>query len=329
MRRCNTPRITVFLFLAFWILPQVANGQLRNTNGQESGVMGAPRIQMLDARSVGMADATIADYTDITTINFNPANLSFVQNPAAVHLNTSQMMRNNLLAGVATFPVLNYRTHRIAAQMGFHYPGSYDRDWIYNQLDITLHPEPTIAMYQADVAYAWSFEDLLSLGIMNNLSYAQKNGNQYWAYRPTVGVTYAPSESISYGMVFRGPGTAITYQLDDSGNTTISDDWLQNSLEIGASFIYPVDTEVSYLALSLSNEKRFGESGLRYKGGLEVYVTPVLALRTGIIFQSDQVEYTPRFGFGVGRNLFRFDYALSYRNQFNEHFHQLGFSYRF
>lgn len=311
------------------IFPSAVSAQLRNTDGEETGMMGAPRVFMLDARSVAMGDATIADYTDLTTMNLNPATLSFVRNPGSVYLNTSQMMGNNLLTGKTSFPVYSGTTHRVAGQVGFHYPGTYQNDWLYDQLNITQLPEPEMELYQVDIAYAWSYENIVSIGLMNNLSYTGSDGQDHWAYSPAVGVVYVPSPSISYGIVFRGPGTAITYQIDEDGNTELSDEWLRNSLEIGASFLYPVDTDETYLALSLSNEKRFGESGLRYKGGLEAYVTPYIALRTGIIFQSDQALYTPRFGFGIGENNFRFDYALSYKNQFNEHFHQIGLSYRF
>lgn len=320
--------VTSFL-LIFILVPSDGYAQLRDNDGVLQGLKGAPRLFMPDTRTAAMGDATIADYTDITSVNINPAALSFVRNPLSVHVHTSQTWNNNVFGGQATVPLVLGRAHRAVGQFGYHHPAPDFMESISDHLGTTLHPEPQMDLFRFELAYSWSIEERVSLGIMNRVTHASDMEQSHWAYHPTLGIVYAPTQSISYGAVFRGPGRSLVYEIDDDGETNIISEYLLNSLEVGATLLYPVDTDHTYLAVSISNEKRFGEDGIHYKGGLEVYLTPIFALRMGVIFQSFQEQYTPRFGFGLGRNDFRFDYALSHKNYFNEHFHQIGMSFRF
>lgn len=318
--------------MAVFGLPLIAAAQLTDTTGVSEGLRGAPTIYKYDARTVAMGDATIADHTYISSININPANLSFLKSPLMVNFNSSQNWNNNLKVETLTVPVFMSRNHHIAGQVSYHHRGPEQT----NFLNPSPQPNPELELFQADFAYAWSYEDVLSLGIMGNFTFAEYRDLNIMSFFPAVGVLYAPSDWISYAMAMRGLGLgeSLIYEIDEQGETRMDHQDMRESLEIGATLHLPVDQDRTVVSISLANEKRFGESGLHYKGGVEVKPIPYLALRTGVILhqsvRNGQDEtFTPRFGIGIGKNRFMLDYGISYRNQPNERFHQLGVAIRF
>ncbi|MEX2574283.1 MAG: hypothetical protein WD317_08300 [Balneolaceae bacterium] len=281
---------------------------------------GVPLIYKFDARTAALANATVAESGAVSAVNINPATLSFVRNTQSVQLNTYQNWDSNLMLQNITFPALIRGEHRVAAQFGYHHRGFEAT----NVLGAGPSPMPDIMMYQADVAYAYSIENILSVGVFNNITFAQNEYARFWSYFANLGVLYAPSESVSYGIALRGLGRSITYELHESNRTLLGSQGLRQSLELGATLQFPVEVEDSYVSLSLANEKRFGENGIWYKGGLEIKPIPVLALRSGILYHPVNRIQIPRFGTGLLLDSLRLDYSFSYRNLPNERFHQLG-----
>jgi len=290
---------------------------------------GIPRVLKLSARTGALGDATVADPTDISSININPAALSFVRDFKNIQLNVFQNWNNNLMLENITVPALRRGGHNLAAQLGFHHKGSN----ITNLLGRSTVFEPQIRMYQVDLAYAYSVDNVLSFGIFNNITYAENDVAQYWTYYPTFGIIYAPSQSISYGIAFRGLGRTVGYNFVDLEDgpviTTLRSINLRESLELGATLQFPIDTDQTYLSLSLANEKRFGEEGIWYKAGLEWKSIPFVALRGGLLFQPERNIYAPRFGFGIITNMLAIDYMVSHSNRLVERYHQMALTFHF
>ncbi|MEX0648888.1 MAG: hypothetical protein WEA56_11090 [Balneolaceae bacterium] len=324
--------IILFMLTAV-ALPGEVWAQLTDTTGVSEGLRGAPRAYNYDARTTALGDATVADPTYLTGFNMNPATLSFVRDADVVQLNSYHAWNNNLMEQSITLPAIRYRNHRMAAQFGVIHNGINS----LNYRGESQVPEPNLNGAHMDLAYAISYENVLSFGILNSFRYAQNSNNNdgRWSYFASLGVLYAPSESVSYGVAFRGLGHSPVYQLAEagqlgnSGETILADQNLRESLELGATLKFPVDTDHNYLALSLANEKRFGEDGIWYKIGFEFYVVPALALRSGLLFQPDRDLYTPRFGLGLDVDILKIDYSVSYKDQIFEHFHQLGLTIYF
>lgn len=302
------------------VLPLTVFAQLSDNSNNENGLRGAPRVYKYGARTAALGDATIGDNTELSVINMNPAALSFIQDVLVLQINTIQNWENNLMLENATFPLLKTVSHTFAGQFAYHH-GGFEQT---NILGAAPLPQPQIEMYQFDLAYAFNFRNVLSFGILNNFTLAQNEIAQYWTYYPILGIMYAPSESISYGMAFRGLGRSVTYNFHSGGQTTLASQNLRESLELGATLHLPVDTDKTYLSLSIANEKRFGEDGIWYKAGMEIQRVPFLAFRGGIMFQPEAKVYAPRFGLGIVTDIIQLDYAISYDKRLYERFHQLG-----
>ncbi|HET6527552.1 MAG TPA: hypothetical protein VFG39_02255, partial [Balneolaceae bacterium] len=194
-----------FAALFAFILPKESQGQITDPTNTESGIRGAPRVYKFSARTTALGNATVAGIHDLMAINMNPASLAFVKNLNAVQLNIYQNWNNNLMLENLAFPVFASPHHTLAAQIGIHNGGIS----AFNLLGTNPLPQPSITMYQLDLAYAYTIDGVLSLGIMNNISFAQNNNDsqaQYWTSFFTLGVLYSPSQSVSYGLTFRGLG---------------------------------------------------------------------------------------------------------------------------
>lgn len=297
-------------------------GWAQLTDTTNAGQRGAPKIHKFNARTSAMADATVGEPADLSVINVNPAGLSFVQNHKTFQANISQNWNNNVMLENFTLPAFKFDNHIVAAQFAIHHDRGLES---FNILGTNPMPQPKITMYQVDMVYSYTIQDVLSFGILNNFSYAQNSIAQYWTYYPVFGMMYAPSQSISYGLAFRGLGRSVVYNvINDTGLTTLGSQDLRESLELGAALQFPVDTDNTYLSISVANEKRFGEEGIWYKAGIELKSFSYLALRTGLIFQPETDIYAPRFGIGLTSDLLTLDYAISYSKELYERYHQLG-----
>ncbi len=302
-------------------MPAEVWAQITDTTSTSDGMRGAPRVYKFGTRATALGDATVADNKDLSSINMNPAALSFVRNNIySVEINSMQNWNNNMMLENITFPVFQYYNHTIAGQFAIHHSGFEET----NILGTTPNPQPDMVMYQFDLAYSVTFQDVLSIGIFNDVTFAQNENAQYWTYYPVFGLMYAPSHSISYGVVFRGLGRSVTYLLADNGVTALGSQNLRESLELGATLQLPVDTDNTNFSFSLANEKRFGEEGIWYKAGVEVIGWSYIALRGGLLFQPETDVYAPRFGIGIVTNVLELNYAISYDDKLYERYHQLG-----
>lgn len=334
LNKQRTAFATLFLLIAMAI-PGEVWAQLTDQSGAENGLRGAPRAYKYDARTSALGDATVADPTLLSGYNMNPATLSFVQNPNVVQINSHHSWNNNLMQQTISLPAVQFDNHHLAAQVGVTHQGAN----ALNYLGDNNLPEPVMDGAHLDIAYAFSYENVLSLGMVNSFSLIQNNRTDSWSYFTTIGLLYAPSQSVSYGIAFRGLGTGPVYEIagadagneepEGEGETLLDFQDLRERLELGATLRFPVNTDNTYLALSLANEKRFGQDGIWYKAGLELEVIPSVALRSGILFQPERDLYTPRFGIGIDAKFVKIDYSISYKDQLFEHFHQLGLTIHF
>lgn len=307
----------IFFFLFTAMVPTQLQAQIDSTDIAQN--RGKPTLHKYDARTLSLAGATVADATRLTAININPASLTFVKHQNLVQLNISQNWNNDMVLGNMTFPIFRNNNHGIAGQVGIHQSGIESPEFIR---DNTLE-RPDISLYQFDLAYAYSLDNVLSFGIQNHFSFAHTQDHQSWTYFPTFGMLYSPSQSISYGVAYRGLGRNVFYRVQND-RTLLESEYQKNSLELGATLKFPVDTDQNYLALSLANEKRFEEDGIWYKTGLEVKPASFLLLRGGLLFRPEDEIYAGRFGIGIVTSMLELDYTLSSVDRLYENYHQLG-----
>lgn len=319
-----------FTYLSLLFIPAItllvslpAAAQVTDTTGTGTGLRGVPHVYKYDARSTALGEATVADPTNLSSININPAALSFVRHYNVVQVNSYQNWNNNLMTQNATFPVFAVDQHRFAGQLGFYHGGFNST----NPIGEAPFPEPDLNMYQFDLVYAYSLENVLSFGILNSTTLAQNDIARYWTNFTSLGLMYAPSQTLSYGFALRGLGRSVEYQITEEGSTTLGSQELRESIELGATIAFPVDNEETDVSLSLANEKRFGQNGIWYKLGLEGRALDIFKLRGGFLWHPDSEIFAPRFGVGIDSETIRLDYSISAQERLNERFHQLGITF--
>lgn len=278
-------------------------------------------------RSTALGNASVADYTELSSVYINPAVLSFVKKLKRVEFNSSQNWDNQFMLQNFTTPFLAYNRHRASLQTGLLHKGFGSDKMPASGLGST----PNLTMYRFDLAYAFLISPSISFGVLNSTSIAQNPRSNKAGSIVSFGMLYAPSKSVSYGLAFRGLGRNIGYMTSsaDSIKTELMTRNATESLELGATLNYPVDTDRTYFSLSIANEKRFGDPGIWYKMGLEVNLNilpklPQVHVRNGLIMQPEFEIYAPTFGLGMDFEKYSVSFAMSPGTQLQHRFHQLG-----
>lgn len=319
---CIRPLI-IFTFCLMFLSQNPALAQILN-NEANKGVLPS---QMVDTRSLSMGSTTVADVHGTPSIGINAALSGLFNQPSFIQFNSNHNWENNLMQYNLMLPTLSNGPHHITARFGFLQRG-------FEQLPYTSSstlPEPDITIYRAELAYAIAISEHFSLGTLQSISYSTANDNeeaQYWNYFADVGLVYAPDGPISYGLVFRGMGNETTYEIIETGQTTLGSRLARQSLEVGASLIFPVEKD-SYLSISFANEKQFDEKGLWYKGGMEIMPFSFINIRGGAMVNFNQSLFIPRMGLGINAGVFQIDYMIAPKSVIGEQFHQIGLTIQF
>lgn len=283
--------------------------------------------QMYDTRSLSMAGTTIADGNGRSSIGVNAALSGLFGKPSFAQINSNHNWDTNFLQHTLVLPTLSKGLHHFTGRFSYYHQG-------FEQLPFTNSatlPDPNIVMYRAELAYAIALSNHFSVGTLQSVSYTITDKNEdayYWNYFADIGLVYAPEGPVSYGLVFRGLGNKTTYEIIETGQTTLDSRLATQILEVGATLRYPIE-ERTFLSISFANEKRFGEEGLWYKSGIEITPFPLINIRGGAIVNFDQSDFIPRVGLGINTSLFRIDYMIAPNNSIGEHFHQFGLTFQF
>lgn len=283
--------------------------------------------QMFDTRSLSMANTTIADVYGRPSIGINAAIAGLFNKPSFIQFNSNHNWDSNLMQHVLTLPTLSRGLHHITARFGFIHQG-FDMLPFTNSSPV---PKPDVQMYRAEFAYAIAFSNHFSLGTLQSMSYTRTTKNQasdYWNYSADIGLVYAPDGAVSYGLAFRGLGHETRFEVVDTNQTTLDSRLATQVLEIGATVRYPIE-ERTYFSISFANEKRFGQDGLWYKGGIEIIPISFIDLRGGLMVNFDQSLFIPRMGLGINVGAFQIDYVIAPKNLIGEQFHQFGLTFQF
>lgn len=295
-----------------------------STSDENKGVIS---IQQFDTRSLSMGSATVSDLYGRASIGINPALSGLYMKKNVIQANSSFNWNTNLMQHTLTSPTVSIRNHHFTVRAGFINQGSNK----LNFFESDQLPDLDVSLYHAETAYAFAFSDAFSMGVLQNVTYTFNNDAKYWTYFTDIGFIYAPAENITYGMVFRGIGHEVNYEIIETSEasvTTLGSNLMQQTLELGATFRFPIE-ERTFMSLSFSNEKRFGENGIWYKSGLEILPNSLIALRGGVIFHIGNSMFIPRTGFGVNFKYGNLNYMFAPRKVSGEYFHQMGLTIQF
>lgn len=310
--------IVAFSFIfVLWCQPFV----MAQTEGDNEGAL---RIQKFDARTLSLGNATLADTFGKTTIGINPAMSGLLNNGREIQVNFYHNWDTNLMQHDITLPTLIVDKHHVTARGGITTSGIDE----INYLGSAPLPEPDVNQYFAEVAYAYAFSDVFSMGVLQSVTYTFNDETDFLTYFADLGLVYTPADNISYGLVLRGIGRDSHYIINAAEETILYHQRLGQTLDLGSTFRFSTNDR-TFLTVSLANEKRFGEDGIWYKGGIEYLPFPPISLRTGALFHIGQNEFIPRFGLGFNTGYFNLDYMVSPKNLRGENFHQLGLTFQF
>lgn len=309
----------VFTITMILSLFQPVYAQLTNISAFKDSLL----FDNSSARSTALADANIAEAGHLISYSVNPALLSFINKPQSIYVGAFQDWRNNFSHFDLVTPSLTVR-NKVSGIFRFSYSGTHLSP--LNPLGKAGEPEPNLNQYQLENAVSFKFSRVFSTGILQTLAYTDTKTGQYWTYSAKSGLFYNPVGSLSYAAVISGIGRGAQYGFTEDSTAVLGSYNIPVKFEIGASFSFPEDTDDPDFILSLSNEKRFGEEGVWYKGGMEIKFLKHLFVRSGIQFQPELDYYMPRFGIGFKSNLISFDYGLApgTQSKIDGRYHQLG-----
>ncbi len=256
------------------------------------------------ARADGLGGAFLAEPYDIMAMYWNPGAIAYLPRPQ-IALNhvmdvTSGVISEDLAVGIRV-------THKdlIAIGVSVDQLGYVPKEKIANF---------RFVQYGYDLAYAREVVPTLSLGARVGLHYGVSGASNLWAAAASVGLCYFPSPEISYGASVNGLGTGIRYDFDGYA-MQLNRVNAPRSLQVGAMVRFPPESKEPVLTLAIANEKVFGVSGLRYKGGLELQPYPYLALRIGYQYANQLGISAPKYGMGFHLSRFHIDYSISPSNR--------------
>ncbi len=168
--------------------------------------------------------------------------------------------------------------------------------------------------YAADIGYAVDLFPNFSLGVLAGGRTGQASGETKSGYSFSLGVLYSPTPSVSYGIVVRDFGKSLQYAYSaQTGKTTVALSGTRpGSVEMGSTLLFPAQSRLPFLQISVSVERDYIAKELRYKGGVELTPWRFLALRVGYV-NAAVAQAMGGLGLTIGR--FRFDYGIMPRTQ--------------
>ncbi|MBA4313293.1 MAG: hypothetical protein C0417_11765 [Chlorobiaceae bacterium] len=281
-----------------FIIIQFTIGFLYNHYADAQSSYFNSRHALIGARAASLADALVAEAYDANTMYSNPA--------ALVHLTKSSLVLNHnqerYYDGMTENVGLPVRTG-FSEAMVFGLSVSHIG---YLKKVSTTNTRPFQIGY--DFAYAREIMPTFSVGARIGVDYGQAGSTNLLGASASLGICYSPSPEITYGAAFNGIGTGIHYNIS-GGTTAIRLDNLPHSLQAGVAMRYPAIPNQNIVTVAISNEKIFGQTGIQYTGGVEIYPIQFLAIRGGYTVKN--LEKSGRIGFGVRSGYGNFDISIS------------------
>lgn len=250
-----------------------------------------------DARSMALANTTVADRLNNNSLYANPATMLFHSRLSMLAAHSMYNSNHNILIENFTAFFSEGQNSRFAIGGTIFHQGFSGLQTAGNRFSFNH--------YEFDVAYAGRLSSTLSFGVKWNSTVGSTAGDDAWTNNARLGFLYAPSPMVSYGIVYKGTGYQNNwlgsglsyYRTNADDETQIAVMELPQRLEVGATLNFQSLGKYPDFVLSFANEKLFGEPGLIYRGALEIYVQDLITLRGGY-FHTPQVQ-GPRVGIGL------------------------------
>lgn len=269
------------------------------------------RLFQYGARAGSLAGAYVSEIHDISAMYWNPSSISHVQRKSIVW-NYQQGWAGKTKTEMLAFPITSGYTTSIA--LGVNAAQLLISDKAGNNR--------MAALYGVDCAVSFKLAPTFSAGILGSVKTHSIKTQSEWSASSAVGVLYAPSPEISYGMAFSGIGGTISYVTKDD-SLFLAHGVLPKKLHLGLTMRFPSSRSERIFSIILSNDKTFGQTGIRYNGGFELSLNEFFDVRTGYVVSPTYAG--AKYGIGAQTSSIQFDYAISPSTSTNR-FHEFTFS---
>ena len=296
------------LLPALLLVCGTAAAQLNSLNADTHAIIGA--------RAAALGDAYIAEAYDASTIYWNPAGLPFVYYTQVA----------------ASFASEKLPTHDYITTENVAVPLPHIGNWSFG-LGGTLHQIESIdansplkglsySQVGFDIGVARLIIPAFAVGGSIRTRYAKNNYSSLWAVSGSIGIFYAPSPGVTYGFIYQGMGSGITYPYYQTTDVfDLERGNLPRTFQAGLSMRYPENpTEQQILTICFTNQKVIGVGGLEYKMGVEAFLLPFLVVRGG--YWTGPTSAAAKIGGGIHLGQFQIDYAYAGSDE-EPKFHQV------
>jgi len=265
-------------------------------------------------RGFALADAYCADWSDVTSMYGNPGALASLRSSSIIvvhHVDWATQTATEL----AAVPV------RVNDDFAFGVAGVLGRDGKIHGLD---GAEFGFTYFGGDLGSSYRIIPTLSLGFLGGIRAYTFAGDKLVTGWGQIGVLYAPTPGISYGVTYRVRGSALRI-VGGQESSIEHESSIPADLEIGAAMTFPARSGSPIVSLSLTTEKNFpAVQRFNTKGGLEVYPVQFVALRIG--YKVGSSNNVARYGAGVLFDRFRMDIGVA-PSAAEDRSHTLSLSY--
>lgn len=292
-----------------WIAAGLATVLVGTVANAQRMVEFLPRHATIGARASGLADAMSGDAHDITGLYWNPASVLFVHS-FGMQIDHRQEVATDAIRDAMAIPIFRNRSGAMAVGLSIDHMGYVTRS----------SNAPKVMEYDVHVAYAQAILPTMSLGARGTLMHGSSESTSLSALTSALGLFYAPTREITYGIYLEGIGSRLHYYFDRQPAVKEEKDALR--LQIGAAMRFPKDDEYPTVAIAVTNEKDFEIDELRYKGGIEVWPFDAAGLRFGYVV--GPTISMVRYGMGLRFDRVSFDYTFSPKS--SERFHHVSLS---
>jgi hypothetical protein len=270
------------------------------------------RVAPVSARAAALGDAYVAEATDASNLFGNPAALSFLRMGSLFVSHSIErkdwMMSENL---AFAFPLGEMSACGLGVSLAHT---GYIKD------SPRARTKMRVLQYAFAPGYSQRITRSLGIGANVGLRYVESEGFRLRELSPAIGLFYAPSPEISYGLAYCDQGSLLQH-TDDISSTNWRKEDPRRILQIGLVLHLKLWRKDPVVTLSLANAKVLTVKGLTYKGGIELRPIQCLAIRTAY-FLTPSVMYT-KLGAGFYVGPLRIDYAVS-PSQLSDRLHEIS-----
>lgn len=259
------------------------------------------------ARASSFAGAYVSEIYDLGSMYWNPASLSHLHR-RTIFFNYQQEWAGKMKSELFAFPLPSGFVMSTAGGI--------------NAAQLTIpdqsHRQHLGLIYGFDFVAAFRLAPTFSIGARNSVYSYNMNTHSTWASSLSIGLLYAPSPDISYGMVLSDIGKTISF-MSGVDSIALLRTSLPKRLSVGLTMRFPSSRSERIVSIILANDKTFGQRGLRYNGAIEWTINSILDLRTGYVVSPTYAG--AKYGIGIHAGRVQFDYAISpstLTNRFHE-----------